>query len=80
MNGNGAFSTGSSGVKTLRDAITALTEQRDILVAQGAPFAAHLIDLAIIELRLTMNNIAEEELSGLCDHLENQPLKRGGGN
>ena len=62
--------------RTLRDAIAALTEQRNAVVAHGASFAGHLIDLAIMELRLTVHDITEEELSGLCDRLEAQPVRR----
>jgi hypothetical protein len=60
--------------ETLRDVIAALTEQRKIVVAQGASFACHLIDLAIMELRLTVNDISEQELSVLCDRLEDDPV------
>jgi hypothetical protein len=66
--------------RTLRDAIAALTEQRDRVVAQGASFAGHLIDLAIMELRLTVNDITEEELSGLCDRLEVERVRRDSAN
>ena len=65
-----------TGARTLRDAIAALTEQRDMVVAHGASFAGHLIDLAIMELRLTVNDISQEELSGLCDHLEVGLIRR----
>ena len=62
--------------RTLRDAIAALIEQRDMVVAHGASFAGHLIDLAIMELRLTVNDISADELSGLCDHIEVAPGRR----
>ena len=62
--------------RTLRDAIAALTQQRNEIIAQGASFAGHLIDLAIMELRLTVNDISKEELSGLCDRLEVGPIRR----
>jgi hypothetical protein len=52
---------------SLRGVIAALMEQRGIVLASGASFAAHLIDLAIMQLRLTINDISEEELSGLTD-------------
>jgi hypothetical protein len=81
MNRNGALSArriemNGFNARTLRDAIAALTEQRDAVVAQGASFAGHLIDLAIMELRLTVHDITEEELSGLCDRLEAPPGRR----
>ncbi|MGA2289101.1 hypothetical protein [Bradyrhizobium sp.] len=56
-------------IRYLRDVIPVLTEQRDIVVARGARFAGHLIDLAIMELRLTINEISEEELSELSNVL-----------
>jgi hypothetical protein len=52
---------------SLRGVIAVLLEQRGIVLAAGASFAAHLIDLAIMQLRLTINDISEEELSGLTD-------------
>ena len=53
--------------RSLRGVIAVLVEQRGIVLASGASFAAHLIDLAIMQLRLTINDISEEELSGLAD-------------
>jgi hypothetical protein len=53
--------------RSLRGVITVLVEQRGIVLAAGTSFAAHLIDLAIMQLRLTINDISEEELSGLAD-------------
>jgi hypothetical protein len=47
----------------LRNVIPVLKEQRNIVVSRGASFAGHLIDLAIMQLRLTLNEISEEELS-----------------
>jgi hypothetical protein len=47
----------------LRNVIPVLTEQRNIVVSRGASFAGHLIDLAIMQLRLTLHDISEEELS-----------------
>jgi len=63
-----------TSAQALRDVIALLTEQRKIVIAQGASFAGHLIDLAIIELRLTVNDISEQELSVLCDRLEEDPV------
>ena len=53
--------------RRLSNVISVLLEQRSIVVSAGAPFAGHLIDLAIMQLRLTINDISEEELSGLAD-------------
>jgi hypothetical protein len=49
--------------RRLRNVIAALGEQRNIVVSRGAFFAGHLIDLAIMQLRLTLHDISEEELS-----------------
>lgn len=54
-------------VRNLRDVIAVLIEQRSIVTAAGASFAAHLLDLAIMQLRLNVNDISAEELSGLSD-------------
>jgi hypothetical protein len=48
--------------RRLLNVIPVLTEQRNILVSRGASFAGHLIDLAIMQLRLTLHEISEEEL------------------
>lgn len=43
--------------RRLRNVIAVLTEQRNIVDA------GHLIELAIMQLRLTLHDISEEELS-----------------
>jgi hypothetical protein len=55
--------------RRLRNVITVLMEQRNIVVSRGASFAGHLIDLAIVQLRLTLNDISEEELSEFSNFL-----------
>ncbi len=57
------------GVRRLRNVIRVLTEQRDIVVSRGASFAGHLIDLTIVQLRLTLDDISEEELSEFSNFL-----------
>jgi len=54
-------------VRSLREVIAVLIEQRSIVAAAGAGFAAHLLDLAIMQLRLNVNDITAEELTGLSD-------------
>jgi hypothetical protein len=49
--------------RRLHNVIPVLLEQRNILVSRGASFAGHLVDLAIMQLRLTLHEISEEELS-----------------
>jgi len=58
-----------SNIRNLRNVIAVLVEQRGIVVAAGVPFAARLLDIAIMQLRLTVNDITEEELSGFSDFL-----------
>jgi hypothetical protein len=55
--------------RRLRTVIPVLTEQRNILVSGGLSFAGHLVDLAIMQLRLTLNEITEDELSEFSDVL-----------
>jgi hypothetical protein len=50
-------------VTRLRNVIPVLIAQRNIANSTGVSLAGHLIDLAIVQLRLTINNISEEELS-----------------
>jgi hypothetical protein len=81
MNRNGALSArridmNGGNARTLHNVITVLVQQRNTVVTHGASFAGHLIDLAIMELRLTANDISEEELSGLCDRLEIESARR----
>ena len=49
--------------RCLRNVISVLLQQRKIVVSRGASFAGHLIDLAIMQLRLTVHEISEEEVS-----------------
>jgi hypothetical protein len=49
--------------RRLRNAVAVLTEQRETVVAGGFCFAGHLIELAIMQLRLTLNEVSEDELS-----------------
>jgi hypothetical protein len=55
--------------RRLRTVIPVLTEQRNLLVSGGLSFAGHLVDLAIMQLRLTLNEITEDELSEFSDVL-----------
>ena len=54
-------------LRSLRDVIAVLIEQRSIVTAACAGSAAHLLDLAIMQLRLNVNDITAEELTGLSD-------------
>ena len=49
--------------RRLRSVIPVLTEQRNVLDDTGLSFAAHLVDLAITQLRLSLHDISEDELS-----------------
>jgi hypothetical protein len=55
------------GARRLRNVIPVLTEQRNTLLSGGMTFAAHLVDLAIMQLRLSLNDISEDELSEFSD-------------
>ena len=55
--------------RRLRNVIAVLIEQRSVVVARGASFAGHLIDLAIVQLRLTLHEISEQELEEFSDRL-----------
>jgi hypothetical protein len=55
--------------RRLHNVISVLSEQRNIVVSRGASFAGHLIDLAIVQLRLTLHEISEEELSEFSNML-----------
>ncbi|MDI4235635.1 hypothetical protein OZ411_22770 [Bradyrhizobium sp. Arg237L] len=53
--------------RRLRNVIPVLTEQRNILVSGGLSFAGHLVDLAIMQLQLSLHEISEDELSEFSD-------------
>lgn len=55
--------------RRLRSVIPVLTEQRNILVGEGLSFAGHLIDLTILQLRLSLNDISDDELSEFSDQI-----------
>ena len=59
--------------RRLRNVIPVLTEQRNILVSGGVSFAAHLVDLAIMQLRLTLN--FPTKLYQFCASLRN-PVRK----
>jgi hypothetical protein len=63
--------------RCLSNVISVLLEQRKIVVSRGAAFAGHLIDLAIMQLRLTVHEISEEELSEFSKFLSADFAKRG---
>jgi hypothetical protein len=64
------------GSPRLNDVVGVLTLQRNIVVGRGAVFSGHLIDLAIVQLRMTLHDISEEELSDFSDLLS---VNRGRG-
>ena len=49
--------------RRLRNVLPVLVEQRNLLVAGGVSLAGHLVDLAILQLRLSLHDISEDELS-----------------
>lgn len=58
--------------RRLRNVISVLSDQRDTVVAGGFAFAGHLIDLAIMQLRLTLSEISEDELSEFSNLLSRE--------
>ena len=64
--------------RRLRNVIPVLLEQRHVVVSGGVEFAGHLLDLAIMQVRLALHDISEEELSQFSNALslgllENEP-------
>ena len=47
--------------RRIHNVIQVLTEQRNTLQAGSLAFAAHLVDLAIMQLRLSLNEISDDE-------------------
>jgi hypothetical protein len=62
--------------RRLRNVIPVLVEQRNLLVASGVSFAGHLVDLAIMQLRLSLHEISEDELSEFSNVLSVGLLSR----
>lgn len=55
--------------RRLRKVLPALLEQRHVVVSAGASFAGYLIDLAIMQVRLALHDISEEELNQFSNAL-----------
>jgi hypothetical protein len=55
--------------RRLRNVIPVLVEQRNVLVSGGVCFAGHLVDLAIMQLRLSLHDISDDELSEFSNAL-----------
>jgi len=55
--------------RRLRNVIPVLEEQRNLLVAGGVGFAGHLVDLAIMQLQLSLHDVSEDEMSELSNKL-----------
>jgi hypothetical protein len=51
----------------LHSTVTTLEESRAALVASGNREAAQLVSVAILQLRMKLNRIADAELKALCD-------------
>jgi hypothetical protein len=62
--------------RRLRNCIPALLEQRHVVVSGGASFAGYLIDLAIMQVRLALHDISEEELNQFSNALSNDLLEK----
>ncbi len=62
--------------RRLRNVIPVLMEQRYIVVSGGADFAGHLIDLAIMQVRMALHDISEDELSEFSNALSVRLIER----
>ena len=63
--------------RRLRNVIPVLIEQRSVVNSKGDCLAGQLIDLAILQLRLTLHDIAEEELSEFSNFLSTRLVSGG---
>jgi hypothetical protein len=55
--------------RRLRNVISVLIEQRNAVDSMGDSFAGHLIDMAILQLRMTLHSISGEEMCEFSDFL-----------
>jgi nicotinamidase-related amidase len=55
--------------RRLHNVIPVLVEQRNLLIAGGVGFAGHLVDLAILQLQLSLHDISEDEMSEFSNKL-----------
>jgi hypothetical protein len=69
-----------ANAECLQSVIQVLIEQRDIANSNDAPLAGQLIDLAIVQLRLMIHNISEEEFSQFSNFLRFGLTKDGPSN
>jgi hypothetical protein len=53
--------------------LVALEECRAGLLDCANPAAAHLLDLAMLEIRIKLNRVSELELKALCDAIIGDP-------
>ncbi|MBR1191759.1 hypothetical protein JQ634_10030 [Bradyrhizobium sp. AUGA SZCCT0240] len=56
----------------MRNVLPVLVEQRNLLVSGGVSFAGHLVDLAIMQLRLSLHEVSEDELSEFSNVLSGE--------
>jgi hypothetical protein len=49
--------------------LATLEQSRDVLVSSGNTETAHLVSLAILDLRMKLNRITDAELKALCDEV-----------
>jgi hypothetical protein len=53
----------------LLSVLATLEECRAALVSGGNPETAHLVSVAILDLRMKLNSITDAELKALCDEM-----------
>jgi hypothetical protein len=60
----------------LRSVIATLEENRAALVESANPEAAQILAVAILQLRMRLNRIADSELKALCQALQTRQADR----
>jgi hypothetical protein len=61
----------------LRSALATLEECRAFLIDSGSRETAQLVSIAILELRMKLNRIADSELKALCDAMSAHEERKG---
>jgi hypothetical protein len=57
----------------LRSTLATLEECRAVLSANASGETAHLVSVAILQLRMKLNRVADSELRALCDAMTPDP-------
>jgi hypothetical protein len=57
----------------LHSTLATLEECREVLAANASRETAHLVSVAILQLRMKLNRVADSELKALCDAMAPDP-------